>query len=468
MSADWHVHCLDCNDTQTFDDAHHMQGTMAALCKNAEAIAALVPLIRDGGALGLEVRNHGEVDTQWFAQHLGHRLVPINEYGEALGECSERVDCACGSPMSCKREYGHVGEHDPSLNPRRAPEPATASERLSDPLVAAIADGRASYHIEPRDAIQHATALAAEVRERRARTHRRSLRVATESAVPSSWDTGRAATYLETAALGYATQIKEYAAAVTRDLSAVPAVLLDSIVGAREFLAVTALSYAGARGSLDAAERAELLDQRRFREGVISLRGELVTGNIADGEPIGEVSVHVVETIDALLALFSRDGGEPGSGQPRPRATQQGAATPGQSASSAAGNVAESQLDPTDHRAEPPPSRGTSPQRIALETGTARSHVHIRGVYGDCGENEGVLSVTAVLDANENHPPGALIVVGSPKSSPLIDGYIPDLGCFSCGPDGAEQLIAVLQDAVRDVRQGLLASAFAPKSDHHQ
>lgn len=332
---------------------------------------------------------------------------------------------------------------------RRAAEPTVTSERLSDPLVAAIADGRTGYHIEPQDAIRHATALAAEVRDRRSRTHHRRLR------------------------------------------------------------------SGSSLGSLDAAERAELIDLRRFREGVFALHGEVVAG-AADGSPIDDASDVSKFTVGIESLLWT----EPGSGHPRPRATQQGAATPGQGASSAAGNVAEPQPSPgsvtdadvialcgddaakwarafvtmlrfnggkvsldegmmTGWFANAIESRPKAPSlgrrdlelhgdRWVNSSSTTRSHVHIRGVYGDCGENEGVLSVTAVLDATANHPTGTLIIVGSPQASPLIDGYIPDLGGFSCGPEGAEQLIDVLQDAVRSVRQGLLASAFSPKSDHHQ
>ena len=99
------------------------------------------------------------------------------------------------------------------------------------------------------------------------------------------------------------------------------------------------------------------------------------------------------------------------------------------------------------------PDRSNAPT-LVLQSDKHRSHVHLRGVYGDDGENEGVLSVTAVRDATDSHPTGTLIIVGSPSQSPLIDGYLPDLGCFSCGVDGAERLIEALQNAVRDVRAG--------------
>lgn len=79
--------------------------------------------------------------------------------------------------------------------------------------------------------------------------------------------------------------------------------------------------------------------------------------------------------------------------------------------------------------------------------------VHIRGVYGDEGENEGVLAIHAILDPGDNYPDCARIVVGAPRSSPLIDGYLPALGAFSFGPDVAELLIAELQKAVAAVRK---------------
>lgn len=98
---------------------------------------------------------------------------------------------------------------------------------------------------------------------------------------------------------------------------------------------------------------------------------------------------------------------------------------------------------------------------ITLQHDEKRLHVHLRGVFGDDAENEGVLSVNAVLDATENHPSSCLIIVGSPTASPLIDGYIPYLGGFTCGIEGAERLIGALQAAVAGVRAGLAASKAA-------
>lgn len=82
------------------------------------------------------------------------------------------------------------------------------------------------------------------------------------------------------------------------------------------------------------------------------------------------------------------------------------------------------------------------------------TNVHIRGFYGDAGENEGVLSVIAHPNMTPNHPEHTAIIIGSPAQSPLLPGYIPSLGIFSCSVEGAERLIAELQTAIGIVRSG--------------
>ena len=118
MSTDWNVHCLDCKETHTFDDANHMDTTMSALCKHAQAIAALAPLLLSCGTVILEVEHHGRIDAAWFAKHLGHRLVPISEYGDILGQCAEYITCSCGSVRRCTLGHGHEGEHAVSKGKR--------------------------------------------------------------------------------------------------------------------------------------------------------------------------------------------------------------------------------------------------------------------------------------------------------------------------------------------------------------
>jgi hypothetical protein len=50
------------------------------------------------------------------------------------------------------------------------------------------------------------------------------------------------------------------------------------------------------------------------------------------------------------------------------------------------------------------------------------------------------------------YPAMTRIVVGSPQQSPLIEGYTPDLGGFSCSTEAAEALIAVLRRAVDEIK----------------
>lgn len=80
-------------------------------------------------------------------------------------------------------------------------------------------------------------------------------------------------------------------------------------------------------------------------------RGPLVPALVPDPEKISPSARAIPPT--------PVHGGHPGTRQPEPRATQQEAATPGLSASSAAGNVAKPQTSPTPDRAGHPPSTGT-------------------------------------------------------------------------------------------------------------
>lgn len=83
------------------------------------------------------------------------------------------------------------------------------------------------------------------------------------------------------------------------------------------------------------------------------------------------------------------------------------------------------------------------------------TNVHIKGFYGDSGENVGVLSISANRRMTPHYPETAAIAVGSPRASPLQPGYIPNLGCFNCSVEAAKRLIAELQAAVAIVEAGM-------------
>lgn len=127
MSCDWNVHCLDCKVTHGFDDANHQQDLMLFLCKHADSIAALAEMAADQKApcgpgdrsVTLETP-YGRIDPTWFREHLGHNLIPIDEYGAILGQCHEWVRCKeCGSTSQCALDAGHEDPHS-----QRRPGPA--------------------------------------------------------------------------------------------------------------------------------------------------------------------------------------------------------------------------------------------------------------------------------------------------------------------------------------------------------
>lgn len=97
-------------------------------------------------------------------------------------------------------------------------------------------------------------------------------------------------------------------------------------------------------------------------------------------------------------------------------------------------------------------------KRIDLSTDApGRRHVHLRGFHGDYGENEGVLSIVAMISESPNYPESGRIIVGSPVKSPLIPGYIPTLGGFSCSPDAADLLADELRAAAAAARAAMEA-----------
>lgn len=112
MSTDWNIKCVDCGDVHGFDDANHMDQEMLILIKHADSIAALADLVAECGSirLGFEYDNYGPIDPVWFRKHLGHQLMPIDEYGRLLDRCSERVTCGeCETSHWCTLTLGHDG-----------------------------------------------------------------------------------------------------------------------------------------------------------------------------------------------------------------------------------------------------------------------------------------------------------------------------------------------------------------------
>lgn len=117
MSCDFDVFCLDCNANLGLQDWNRRSNEVQALIANAPAIAALAPLARSGFTLEHFDRN---VPIEFFAKHLGHRLLPRDEYGGFLDECGAQFAClgACGNHwLTCRLVRDHEGQHLPKRSP---------------------------------------------------------------------------------------------------------------------------------------------------------------------------------------------------------------------------------------------------------------------------------------------------------------------------------------------------------------
>ena len=97
------------------------------------------------------------------------------------------------------------------------------------------------------------------------------------------------------------------------------------------------------------------------------------------------------------------------------------------------------------------PNGQWDPDIFVIEA-AGKTNTHIRGFYGDSGENESVLSVMAFTEESPMFPDNGRILVGTPQKSPLLEGYFPDLGGFCCSVEAMERFIAVAQKAVNAVK----------------
>lgn len=122
MSCDWDVYCLDCNQEHGFDGANHCDGEMADLCAVGPKIRKLFLLLRDLPLLqnhtlvpeGLSDRHR--LDPAFWIAHGEHRIVPRDEYGRILGECSQQLACdrcGCSQHVRCVLPANHEGGHSP-------------------------------------------------------------------------------------------------------------------------------------------------------------------------------------------------------------------------------------------------------------------------------------------------------------------------------------------------------------------
>lgn len=113
VSCDWNIYCRTCDETHAFNDANRLEAEMHVLIKYAAQIAALAPVQNECGVdVQFGFYSYGSIEPSWFARHLGHDLVPRDEYGRCADQCAEDVVCEhCGHRSRCARKLNHLGSH---------------------------------------------------------------------------------------------------------------------------------------------------------------------------------------------------------------------------------------------------------------------------------------------------------------------------------------------------------------------
>jgi hypothetical protein len=112
MSTYWDVCCLDC-DAESGLHLNHGEDTCRELVRGRDGLAALAGF----GICDLELRVPGEigfVQAQFYADHAGHVLAPVNEYGDIDGDCNELRSTGPHTTdgARCRLAEGHDGDHD--------------------------------------------------------------------------------------------------------------------------------------------------------------------------------------------------------------------------------------------------------------------------------------------------------------------------------------------------------------------
>jgi hypothetical protein len=111
--------CRKCRDKYARENFDRLQTwrknyeeEMFAIIRHASAIAGLATLLEVTN-VQLQLGYHnGSIDAVWFAKHLGHDLIPRDEYGRCADRCGEYVRCAhCVANHRCALPLGHADEH---------------------------------------------------------------------------------------------------------------------------------------------------------------------------------------------------------------------------------------------------------------------------------------------------------------------------------------------------------------------
>lgn len=155
MSTRYDIICETCGEILRVCDNNGADEMMLTLCRNADEIAAMADVLDAiGGTVRVEwMRDYETLDVAWFRKHLGHELIPIDEYGAKMNACQKytRIQCEGGHIHGCGLERDHDGEckltHNSNLyNARLSPSskapapPMKALGGVTDAQMAAIVE----------------------------------------------------------------------------------------------------------------------------------------------------------------------------------------------------------------------------------------------------------------------------------------------------------------------------------------
>ncbi len=93
MSTDWYPYCLTCHESYDLWNCRHPDFILY-LITNAEFIVKMGEFInRTPSYIDIELHStYGDIHPEWFKKHLGHQLVPKNEYGRYLDSSGTEVE----------------------------------------------------------------------------------------------------------------------------------------------------------------------------------------------------------------------------------------------------------------------------------------------------------------------------------------------------------------------------------------
>jgi hypothetical protein len=108
VSCDWYIRCVDCGvDGGVADEANNRDDLMRTLIQHAGELAAVGRLRSVFNGVDVRVEGH-YLDLEFFVQHEGHRLRPVDEYGRFDVPCGVVVHCpTCRADVACEER-----EHD--------------------------------------------------------------------------------------------------------------------------------------------------------------------------------------------------------------------------------------------------------------------------------------------------------------------------------------------------------------------